>query len=340
VVWVAAGSEDSQFFTDPAVQAVFTKNGYRVNDIPAGSLFMASPKFCRAGYDLLVPSSSVIADQVLQQPKAGILDKKPAFTTPLVALTWQPLVAPLINARLASRNSDGTYTFHLGAFLSATQRKLLWSDIAPSVFSQKRLFQALFSDPRQSNSGAMVIAAASYVLYGAGVPVADQAAISKVTPQLKDLLASMGYTEGGSDPVVDNYLTAYMRGAPLVFTYESEFIDRVLSAEPGLRKSGVPEPVMMYLEPTVWSARTLLPRNDRGKAVENLLTGPQLQPLEEKHGFRQPDGTRPGDPGHGVAGAPQVDTAQPPKLHDLETLIDAITPPITPAPSVTCPPPH
>jgi hypothetical protein len=191
-VWIAAGSEDYQFFADPAVQDEFHRHGYQVNVVPVGSLDMAAPQFCLTGYDLLFPSSSVIADQLAGQPGTGIRGEINAFTTPLVALTWMPLLGPLIEAGLASRNADGTtYTFHLGAYIQETQKHLLWSDIAlPSVFSQKSLVQAQFSDPRRSNSGAMVIAAASYVLNN-GV-VANPAAISRVAAPLGGALASMG----------------------------------------------------------------------------------------------------------------------------------------------------
>jgi hypothetical protein len=271
VVWVAAGSEDHWFFADRAVQAVFLKHGYQVKDVAVGSLDMASPSFSPGRYGLLVPSSTVIADQVAQQLGTCSRAKIDAFSTPLVALTWQPLVQGLINADLATKNADGTYTFHLGAYLNATRRKLLWSDIVPvTVFNQRSLFLAQFSDPRRSNSGAMVLAAASWVLnnpgnIGENGPVAGQLAIGEVAPQLRDLLMSMGYLVPTSDLVIDNYLNYHMYGAPLVFTYESEFIDRVVPDESVLQESGVPKPVIMYLDPTVGSDRTLLPRTDAAR---------------------------------------------------------------------------
>jgi hypothetical protein len=347
VVWIAAGSEDHRFFADPAVQDEFRKHGYQVYDIPVGSLDMAAPQFCRTKYDLLFPSSSVVADQLAP----GIGGKIDAFSTPLVALTWEPLLNSLIDHGLASRSGDGTYSFHLGAYLDATKRKLLWSDIVPaSIFSQPSRFQAQFSDPSRSNSGAMVIADASWLLNHHS-PVAGPKAIRGVAAQLADALAGMGYMQDTSDPVIDNYLTYYMHGAPLVFTYESEFIDRVVPAEPALLKSGLPQPVMMYLDPALGSEHTLIARTDPGKAVADLLVQPDgpLLTLEEAHGFRVSALPLPGNPSHGVAVQPPGPYAQPPDLPNLEALINAIkpAPAATPtptasatstAPATSCPP--
>jgi hypothetical protein len=328
MVWIATGSEDDQFFADPAVQSQFLKHGYKVNAIGVGSLDMVSPQFCFARYDVLFPSSSVVADQLLQrQGTTGIRGEVNAFTTPLVALTWQPLVMPMIKAGLASRNSDGTYTFHLGAYMHKTLRQELWTDIVPrSVFGQSSRLQAQISDPRRSNSGAMFIAAASYVLNKNSV-VADEAAIRRVAGPLRNALKGLGYLEPTSDPVIDNYLTYYMNGAPLVFTYESEFIDRVLPAELELSKYKIPKPVMMYLDPSVPSDHTLMARTDSGHAVVNLLLHDhKLRSAEEAHGFRLPSRPLRSEPNDGVAIEPPGQIVRPPTLTDLEALIDAIEP--------------
>jgi hypothetical protein len=86
--------------------------------------------------------------------------------------------------------------------------------------------------------------------------------------------------------------------------------------------------VLMYPTPTTFSKHVVVPLNDKGDAVGQLLASdPDLQHLAVKYGFRTQDAAyqQQFDKAHNLADPPQVvNVVEPPVFDQLEYMINAI----------------
>jgi len=77
-----------------------------------------------------------------------------------------------------------------------------------------------------------------------------------------------------------------MGKAPLVMVYESQFISRTAKTDGSITA----DMVLMYPEPTIFTKHILVPLNENGNKLGELLsTDPELQRLAIEFGFRSND---------------------------------------------------
>src|SRR5262249_3052641 len=138
------------------------------------------------------------------------------------------------------------------------------------------------TDVRTSNSAAMYLSLASYVLNGQAV-VQSQAEVDQVLPKASELFMRQGFQETSSAGPFEDYLALGMGKTPLLVAYESQFVTFMLSHPD--RVSG--DMVLIYPVPTVYSKHVLVPYNERGDRLgKALVEDPELQSLAHEFGFR------------------------------------------------------
>jgi hypothetical protein len=134
------------------------------------------------------------------------------------------------------------------------------------------------TDPETSNSGALYLAAASYVANG-GKVVSSATEVARTSPLLHKLVSVQGAQQSSTDAAFRDFVSG--AGNPLVLVYESQ-VASLLAA--GQHPDDL---VVLYPDTTVNSDHTVVPLTGNGQAVAGLLaTDPRLRALEVRHGFR------------------------------------------------------
>jgi hypothetical protein len=281
-VQIAAGSEDMDFFRDPQTVNVLSSNGFTVVAAPMGSRQLAqnARRLSRAGYDALFPSSEDFALEIQSRLNPSFGNQQP-FSTPLAIFTWRGLLPRLEADGIVGPSGK---TFDLGKYLANTSRG------ANHVL-------LTMSNPADSDSGAMFLAAASRVLKGHVVRSIGVA--MSTARKIRTLVGPWG--ENTTSHVFSGYLQGGESAEPLALGYQSEFLETQQARQ---LPAGA---VMLQLEPSIICAHTIVPLDKAGLSFATLLsTNHDLQSLAaQKYGFV--DGTGAEPPGRYVnAPSPRV----------------------------------
>lgn len=311
------GSEKMGFFTDPRVVDALARKGIRLEVDPAGSRQIAT-SVKLDGDDFAFPSSSLAAERI--QRERGITAKYTPFSSPMVVASFRPIVDLLARAGIAR---PGTVpAFDMRRYLDLTQQGTQWDQLeANTAYPVRKNVLISTTDPRTSNSAAMYLAVAAYVANDDAIvqgPAAENFVLSKVSR----LFTKQGYTENSSAGPFGEYLTAGMGPTPMVWGYESQFVEAAVAGK-------LPaDAVMLYPSPTVLSRHTLVPLTATGDRVGQLLsTDPELQRLAAEHGFRTADPSQftAVTAEHHIPVAPDVvDVVDTPTYDTLEHLLDGV----------------
>ena len=231
------------------------------------------------------------------------------------------LAAALIANGVAQKQGDFHYVTDLPALLAMAGKGTRWRDLkASGAFATGKAVLPASTDVRSSNSAAMYLALASYVLNGQQV-VQSPADLERVMPQVAPLFLRQGFQESSSAGPFEDYLALGMGKAPLLVAYESQLVEFLLRHPQ--RRSG--EMVMLYPQPTLYSKHVLVPYTPAGDRVGQLLeSDPQLRALAQEYGFRTGGDTHGPErwAGQGVqAPAQLVDVIEPPSQEWLERMI-------------------
>ncbi|MCC3312055.1 three-helix bundle dimerization domain-containing protein [Nocardia africana] len=311
------GSEKMGFFTDPRVVDALARKGIRLEVDPAGSRQIAT-SVKLDGDDFAFPSSSLAAERI--QRERGITAKYTPFSSPMVVASFRPIVDLLARAGIAR---PGTVpAFDMRRYLDLTQQGAQWDQLeGNTAYPVRKNVLISTTDPRTSNSAAMYLAVAAYVANDDAIvqgPAAENFVLSKVSR----LFTKQGYTENSSAGPFGEYLTAGMGPTPMVWGYESQFVEAAVAGK-------LPaDAVMLYPSPTVLSRHTLVPLTATGDRVGQLLsTDPELQRLAAEHGFRTADPSQFSavTAEHHIPVAPDVvDVVDTPTYDTLEHLLDGV----------------
>jgi len=262
-VQVAVGSEDMGFFRDQQTVAEFAANDFTVVTVPMGSRQMVvnAKTLSSVGYDALFPSSEDFALEIEQKLNPPYGNQQP-FSTPLAVFTWRDLLQRLEAEHIA--DPSGT-EFNLGQY------------IADTASGENHMLLDM-SNPADSDSGAMFLAAASYVL-NKGVVQSTSTAIA-LAPQIRALVGPLGGTENTTSHVFSQYLEGES-AEPLALGYQSEFAEAQQTGELPANA------VMLQLDPSINCVHTIVPLDKPGLKFATLLdTDPALLNLAaQKYGF-------------------------------------------------------
>ncbi|MDG9691464.1 substrate-binding domain-containing protein [Streptomyces sp. DH17] len=272
------GSEKAAFFADREVVDALAAKGYTVRAEASGS--WAMEELDLKGYDLAFPSSQAPADELAAKHGARKPLPRP-FYSPLVVVAHRSAAQVLAANGLATLDRSRGGTLKMGAFLDAARADRTWQQLEGAE-KHGELTGTLYvstTDPVSSNSGALYLAAASYVANGNRV-VASQADLDRSAPLTRKLVQVQGAQKSSSDAAFRDFTSGV--GEPLVLVYESQVA--------ALLKEGVGsvgDLTVLYPDTTATSDHTVVPLTGEGRALGELLaTDPELRRLVVAHGFR------------------------------------------------------
>ena len=311
------GSEKMAFFSDPRVVDVFAHNGIRLQVDPAGSRQIAT-SVDLSDDDFAFPSSTLAAERIQRQ--RGVTTKYTPFSSPMAIASFGPIVDALTRAGVV--RPGATPTFDMRRYLDLAQQGAQWDQLEGNTgYPVRKSVLLSTTDPRTSNSAAMYLAAAAYVANDDSIvqgPAAENFVLSKVTR----LFTKQGYTDNSSEGPFTEYLTAGMGPTPMVWSYESQYVEAAVAGKLPANS------VLLYPSPTVLSRHTLVPLNATGDRIGRLLTtDPDLQRLAAEHGFRTADPAQFAKvtaEHHIPAVKDVVDVVDTPTYDTLEHLLDGV----------------
>jgi hypothetical protein len=314
----AIGSEKEAFFADPELQQVLKDKGFSVEVIKAGSRSLATT-FDLTGFDFAFPAGSASALKLKKDRKVATTFD--VFYSPMVIATWKTISSILIANGVAA--NKGKYDeLNLVAFLELFKANKRWSDLKNSAdYDVSKPVLINTTDVRSSNSAAQYLGLVSYILNNKNV-VSSSAEASQIIATATALFAKQGFQESSSAGPFEDYFLIGMGKSPLVFIYESQFLEKVV--EKALR----PEMRLMYPSPTIFSKHVLVPLSDKGLKLGELMTSDlNIQRIAAKYGFR------PSNPSSFAAAVQQynlpikdniVNVVDPPSYEILEAMIVSI----------------
>ncbi|GGK66204.1 substrate-binding domain-containing protein [Streptomyces flaveus] len=273
------GSEKAEFFADPDVVKALAAKGYTVETETSGSWAMEGLDL--KGYDFAFPGSQAPAAELAK--KYGVRQPLPRpFYSPLVVVAHRNAAEVLAANGLATVNK-GNGTLKMGAYLDAAHANRTWQQLK-GADKYGELTGTLFvstTDPTSSNSGALYLAAASYVAAGGRV-AADTSAVDETAPLMRKLISVQGAQQTSSDATFRDFISGV--GNPLVLVYESQVASLLM------RGQSVDDLIVLYPDTTANSDHTVVPLTEEGRALGELLsTDKELRKLAVRHGFRPQD---------------------------------------------------
>ncbi|KAF0811433.1 hypothetical protein IGB42_04051 [Andreprevotia sp. IGB-42] len=314
------GSEKEAFYRDTRVVAAFKRLGLAVVVEKAGSReIVARPDL--KSFDFGHPAGAPAALKLQQAVKANRVFTP--FYTPMAVASWRALVPVLEANGLVKQRAGAYYIIDLTRLLQMIASGTRWRELKDnSVYDTGRAVLISSTDVRKSNSAAMYLALASYLLNDSNVVQSDEE-IRKVLPIASGLFLKQGFQEASSAGPFEDYVSMGIGKAPLVMVYEAQFLE-YQSKLPQLNA----DMVLLYPQPTVFTKHVLVPLTPKGVRVgEALVNDHELQRLAAEYGYRG------ADTAHFqsflmqkklFAPASLVDVIDPPSYETLEKMIEAI----------------
>ncbi|WP_405160910.1 hypothetical protein OG203_31665 [Nocardia sp. NBC_01499] len=311
------GSEKMSFFQDPKVAEVLARSGVKVEVDSAGSREIAT-SVDLGKYDFAFPSSEQAAERIQRQ--RNVSAKYIPFSSPMAIATFTPIADLLAKAGVVHRGPVST--FDMAPYLRMVGNNTRWDQLGDNTaYPVRKNVLISTTDPRSSNSAAMYLAIAGYVANNNTI-VQGTSAEQDVIPTVSRLFVGQGYTQSSSEGPFDAYLASGMGPTPLVWIYESQFVDATV------RGQIKPDMTLLYPSPTILSRHTLVPLGEAGDRIGRLLsTDPDLQRLAAVHGFRTNDATQFAavTTDHKIpVAADLIDVITTPTFDTLERLLDGV----------------
>ncbi|CAL9465892.1 hypothetical protein SUDANB145_02729 [Streptomyces sp. enrichment culture] len=271
------GSEKAEFFADPDVVDALAAKGWTVTTETSGS--WAMERLDLKGYDLAFPSSQAPADELAR--RYGVREPLPRpFYSPLVVVAHRAAADVLAANGLATLDRTHGGALRTGAFLDAARDGRTWQQLkgAGKHGELRGTVYVSTTDPESSNSGALWLAAASYVAGGDRVAASD-ADVARTAPLMRELVQVQGAQQSSSDAAFRDFVSGV--GNPLVLVYESQ-VAALLQED-----RDVGDLTVLYPDTTATSDHTVVPLTEDGRKLGELLAGdPELRGLAVRHGFR------------------------------------------------------
>ncbi|WP_151479387.1 hypothetical protein [Streptomyces albicerus] len=271
------GSEKAEFFADPDVVNALAAKGYTVETEASGSWAMEDLDL--KGYDFAFPGSQAPAEELAEKYGARQPLPRP-FYSPLVVVTHRSTAEVLADNGLATLRTKGNGILKMSSYLKAADRDTRWQQLR-GADKYGELTGTLFistTDPTSSNSGALYLAAASYVADGGRVADSTEA-VARTAPLMHKLVGVQGAQQSSSDASFRDFVSGV--GNPLVLVYESQVASLLAQGQ------GVDDLTVLYPDTTANSDHTVVPLTEEGRALGELLSkDKELRKLAVRHGFR------------------------------------------------------
>jgi hypothetical protein len=314
------GSEKEAFFKDPQVIEALRKRGLEAHVEKAASRQIAT-SYDLSQYDFAFPAGVPAAEKMRREQEGS--RSYDVFFTPMTVASWKP-IAQLLEDHGIAYGQGEYYTLDMARLLEVMEEGKRWNELeGNTAYPVNKSILVTSTDVRKSNSAAMYLALASFVANDNNI-VQSEAEVNRVMPLMESLFLKQGYVEYSSAVPFENYLIMGMGKTPMVMIYEAQFLYQAATPDGNL----MPEMVLMYPEPTIFSKHILISLSEGGERLgEVLQDDPDLRRLAIEHGFRnnevayfQEFAER-----HQLA-VPQaiVNVVEPPSYEVLESMIQRI----------------
>ena len=316
-----AGSEKMAFLTDPQVTDVLRNHQIDLHVEAVGSREMATRGDLK-NYDFAFPAGVPGAAKIMQV--TGIKKSYSPFFTPMIIASWKQIASILAANGVVKMTGPGYGTIDMKRLLSVMSNSTRWKDLKNSgAYGIEKSVLVSSTDVRTSNSAAMYLALAAYVLNGDNV-VQNDSQVHRVLPVASQLFLRQGYQESSSAGPFEDYTSMGMGKAPMVMAYEAQFVEYQLGHS-GNRNGDM---VLLYPDPTIFTKHIFIPFDEKGAKLGELLQDdPELQRLAVAHGLRTSDTSYAQSywKQHGISvPATIIDVVDPPSFEVLENMIRAI----------------
>ena len=314
------GSEKMSFLQDPRVVSIFAKNGISMYLEKAGSREILTKDL--KGYDFAFPSGAPAAMEIAS--KAKVNQTYNVFYTPLAIATWKPVALALEKEGILKTSLDGHLDVDMSKMISIMSKGERFRDLKGSEgYSSSKSILISSTDVRTSNSAAMYLAVISYTVNGANVISTDEQA-KKAADIAAPLFARQGMQDASSAGPFEDYVSMGMGKAPLVWIYESQFIEHKMK-EATLNG----EMVLIYPEPEMFSKSVIVPLTSEGRRVgQIMMENPELRKIATEYGYRLESSAELVSmaKSKGIPVATNfVDVIDPPSMKMLDSMIEQIT---------------
>jgi hypothetical protein len=146
------GSEKEAYFRDGRVAARFACAGFKITVDPRGSREMlAALGPSGHGYGFAFPSSTPTAQKIQQVLK--IDEKYTPFSSPMVVVTFKPIVEVLTRANVIQRATDGSSVVDIAALLDLARQSVRWDKLPGNMSRCRKEFPAGWSRFRSPTRG-------------------------------------------------------------------------------------------------------------------------------------------------------------------------------------------
>jgi hypothetical protein len=276
------GSEKEGFYRDPRVIAAFKRLKMDVQIEKAGSREMATRADLKS-FDFGHPAGSPAAQALQKNLKAAKAYN--TFYTPIAIASWRSLMPVLEKNQLVKQQDKTYYLVNMPRLFELISEGKRWKELNDnSAYPSGRSILVSTTDVRKSNSAAMYLGLASYVLNGNEV-VQNTEQVARILPKVAPLFLKQGFQESSSAGPFEDYVSMGIGKAPLVLIYEAQYFEhQTRTAQPN------PDMVLLYPQPTIYTKHLLVPFNDKGNRVgEALSNDAELQKLAAEYGYRGSD---------------------------------------------------
>ncbi|MDR2135732.1 MAG: substrate-binding domain-containing protein [Treponema sp.] len=274
------GGEKTGLFDDERFTGLMQKKySVSIHYKKAGSIDMVNAPL--EGMDYLFPSSYTALELYRQKYGSAYKRAEVVFNSPIVLYTRKN-VAEAFKKQGWVRTEDETAYIDLVKLIDAILADTAWSSVG--LGELYGTMYVLSTDPLKSNSGNMFAGLVANMLNGG--EVASGESIAANGPELKRFFDKLGYLESSSADLFNSFLKTGIGARPVIVGYESQILEFSVEhpADWAYVKDDI---VVLYPEPTVWSAHPFIALTAGGDQVIDALLEEDIQALAwETHGFR------------------------------------------------------
>lgn len=304
-------SEKESFFKDERVIKIFNDNDIdlHIQRWSSGKIAQATKTEDFGEYsDFVFPPGVQTSDKVKNTIKGA--QAYNIFYSPMIVATWKPIV-DILNSNNLIENKKGYQSLKMQEFLNVVDNKTKWKDLKnSSEYDVNKNVLIYTSDARYSNASKMYMGLTSYV-YNNSEIISSQENINNVLPKIKNMMAAQGNRESSSTNLFTDYTAIGMGKAPMIFVYESEFL------EFAFRNNKLPDNMtFLYPSPTLFTKHVMVGFNPKAQKLVDLLNNnEELKLIAADYGFRFTGNNK------------LVEKANKLNIKIPETVVDVIDPP-------------
>lgn len=307
------GGEKAGLFEDEKMKTIWlSRYGLVAHWKKAGSIEMVSSE--PGDNDFLFPSNQLALELFKSHYANRLVKEETVFNSPIVLYSWAPVADALIKTGYVQNVGGVLYITNLKGLIEAVEHKKKWSDLGlDQLFGNVTIYT---TDPDKSSSGNLFAGLVATLLSDGDL--SDETRLNAVADRVGTFFSRIGYMEGSSKDLFNQYLRMGMGAKPIVAGYEAQMVE--FARENPEAWANIQSRIrVLYPAPTVWSAHTVIATSSGGTRLINALNDKDVQALAwTEHGFRT-----------GIAGI--VADAKSLGMPGVPASIDKVVPPLSSA---------